>query len=85
MGGDIRPAVFQAGQAAAVDGGVAVQQQIPQFWHGGKGGEALHMKDNQGVIGQPLYDLCGQLRDLKFLFSVLGQDTVSLICCLRPF
>lgn len=43
----------------------------------GKGGKqfirhriAFHMKAHQGVTGQPLHDLCGQLRDFKLLFSV---------------
>jgi hypothetical protein len=43
----------------------------------GKGGQQFirhripfHMEAHQGVTGQPLHDLCGQLRNIKFLFSI---------------
>ena len=38
-GQKIQLAVLQGGQAAAVDGGVAVQQQIAQLGHGRKNGK----------------------------------------------
>ena len=100
-GEKVQLAALQGGQTAAVDGGVAVQQQIAQLGHSrkngkagvgertvlhaevghafmpGKGGKqfighriAFHMKAHQGVTGQLLHDLCGQLRDFKSLFSV---------------
>ena len=31
---------------------------------------AFHMEAHQGVTGQLLHDLCGQLRNIKFLFSI---------------
>ena len=115
-GEKVQLAALQGGQAAAVDGGVAVQQKIAQFGHSGenretgvgegavlhaeidhafvtsKGGKqfighrtAFYMKANQGVPGQPLHDLCGQLRGLKFLFPIQGQDAVFPVRRPRPF
>ena len=100
-GQKVQLAALQGGQAAAVNGGVAVQQQIAQLGHSrkngkagvgertvlhaevghafmpGKGGKqfighriAFHMKAHQGVTGQLLHDLCGQLRDFKLLFPI---------------
>ena len=97
----VQLAALQGGQAATMDGGVAVQQQIAQLEHSGKDGKtgigertvlhsevghafmpskggkqfighriAFHMKAHQGVSGQLLHDLCGQLRDFKLLFTV---------------
>ena len=31
---------------------------------------AFHMEAHQGVTDQLLHDLCGQLRNIKFLFSI---------------
>ena len=39
-GQKVQLAVLERGQAVTVDGGIAVQQQIAQLRHGGKGGEA---------------------------------------------
>ena len=97
----IKFTALQGGQAAAIDPGVAVQQQIAQLWHGGKDGEAsigksailhaqighafvpgkgckqfirhriaFHMEAHQGVTGQPLHDVHGQLREFKLFLSI---------------
>ena len=51
--------------------------EVGHAFMSGKGGKqfirhriAFHMKAHQGVTGQLLHDLCGQLRDFKLLFSV---------------
>ena len=100
-GQKVQLAALQGGQAAAVNGGVVVQQQIAQLGHSGKNGETgvsertvlhaevghafmsgkgykqfirrriiFHMEAHQGVTGQLLHDLCGQLRDFKLLFPI---------------
>ena len=58
----------------------------------GEGGEqfirhriAFHMEAYQGVTGQPFHEGQGQLRDLKLLLSIQGQDTVFPVRCPRPF
>ena len=115
-GQKVQLTALQGRQAAAVDGSVAIQQQVAQLRHGGKdceagvgestvfhaqiyhafmpgkGGEqfirywaALHMEARQGVPGQPLHDLYGQLWDFKLFFSVQGQDTAFPVRCPRSF
>ena len=115
-GEKVQLAALQGGQTAAVDGGVAVQQQIAQLGHSEKNGEtgvsecavfhaevdhafvfgeggkqfirhriAFHMEAYQGVTSQPFHEGQGQLRDLKLLLSIQGQDTVFPVRCPRPF
>ena len=52
--------------------------QVSLIWNrqfcavgGGRGPQVCHkVRAHQGVTGQPLHDLCGQLRNIKFLFSI---------------
>ena len=57
--------------------GAVFHAEVDHAFMPGKGGQQFirhripfHMESHQGVTGQPFHDLCGQLRNIKFLFSI---------------
>ena len=57
--------------------GAVLHAEVDHTFMPGKGGKQFirhripfHMESHQGVTGQPFHDLCGQLRNIKFLFSI---------------
>ena len=57
--------------------GAVFHAEVDHAFMPGKGGQQFirhripfHMEAHQGVTGQPLHDLCGQLRDFKLFLSI---------------